>query len=72
MRFLFSMLCVVLLAAGIAHAAETLTPQAFTDAAAAAARAAMPSAQVTVAGNLHLETHSAGGEHNHHRLAQCL
>jgi hypothetical protein len=62
MKSFLSMLCMVLLVAGIAHAAETLTPQAFTDVAAAAARAAMPSAQVTVAGNLHLETHSAGGD----------
>jgi uncharacterized protein YtpQ (UPF0354 family) len=61
MKFLFSILTLTLLLTGIARA-ETLTPQAFTDAAAAAARAAMPSAQVTVAGNLHLETRSQGGE----------
>jgi uncharacterized protein YtpQ (UPF0354 family) len=61
MKFLLSILTLSLLVIGIARA-ETLTPQAFTDAAAAAARAAMPSAQVTVAGNLHLETRSAGGE----------
>lgn len=61
MKFLLSILTLCLLLIGFARA-ETLTPQAFTDAAAAAARAAMPSAQVTVAGNLHLETRSAGGE----------
>jgi uncharacterized protein YtpQ (UPF0354 family) len=61
MKFLLSILTLSLLVIGIARA-ETLTPQAFTDAAAAAARAALPSAQVTVAGNLHLETRSAGGE----------
>jgi uncharacterized protein YtpQ (UPF0354 family) len=61
MKFLLSMLSLSLLLIGIARA-ETLTPQAFTDAAAAAARVAMPSAQVTVAGNLHLETRSPRGE----------
>jgi hypothetical protein len=61
MKFLLSMLGLSLLLIGIARA-ETLTPQAFADAAAAAARAAMPSAQVTVAGNLHLETRSPRGE----------
>jgi len=62
MKFLFSILGLCVLLFGIARA-ETLTPQAFTEAAAAAARAAMPSAQVTVAGNLHLETRGAhGGE----------
>jgi uncharacterized protein YtpQ (UPF0354 family) len=61
MKFLLSILTLSLLHIGIARA-ETLTPQAFTEAAAAAARTAMPSAEVTVAGNLHLETRSAGGE----------
>jgi uncharacterized protein YtpQ (UPF0354 family) len=61
MKFLLSILRLSLLLIGIARA-ETLTPQAFTDAAVAAARAAMPSAQVTVAGNLHLETRSPRGE----------
>jgi uncharacterized protein YtpQ (UPF0354 family) len=61
MKFLLSILTLSLLLIGVARA-ETLTPQAFTDAAAAAARAAMPSAQVTVTGNLHLETRSAHGE----------
>jgi uncharacterized protein YtpQ (UPF0354 family) len=61
MKFLFAVLSLSLLLIGIARA-ETLTPQAFTDAAAAAARVAMPSAQVTVAGNLHLETRSPRGE----------
>jgi uncharacterized protein YtpQ (UPF0354 family) len=62
MKFLLSILTLSLLLIGIARAETTLTPQAFTDAAAAAARAAMPSAQVTVTGNLHLETRSAHGE----------
>jgi uncharacterized protein YtpQ (UPF0354 family) len=61
MKFSLSILCVALLLVGIAQA-ETLTPRAFTDAAAAAARAAMPSAQVVVKGDLHLETRGAGGE----------
>jgi uncharacterized protein YtpQ (UPF0354 family) len=61
MKFLLSILTLSLLLIGIANA-ETLTPQAFTDVAASAARAAMPSAQVTVTGNLHLETRSAHGE----------
>lgn len=61
MRFLLSILSLTLLVVGIARA-ETLSSQAFTDAAAAAARAAMPSAQVTVKGNLYLETRSAAGE----------
>jgi uncharacterized protein YtpQ (UPF0354 family) len=62
MKFLLSILTLSLLLIGTARAETTLTPQAFTDAAAAAARAAMPSAQVTVTGNLHLETRSAHGE----------
>jgi uncharacterized protein YtpQ (UPF0354 family) len=45
-----------------AAAAENLSPRAFTDAAAAAARAAMPSAQVTVSGDLHLETRGPSGK----------
>ena len=61
MRFLLSLLSLTLLIVGIARA-ETLSPKAFTEAAAAAARAAMPSAQVTVKGDLHLETRSAAGE----------
>jgi uncharacterized protein YtpQ (UPF0354 family) len=61
MKFLFSILTLSLLLIGIARA-ETLTPQAFTEAAAGAARGALPSAQVTVAGNLQLETRSAAGE----------
>ena len=52
----------LMLFAGSAARAENLTPRAFTEAAAATARAAMPSAQVTVAGDLHLETRSAAGE----------
>jgi len=43
-------------------AAETLTPRAFTEAFAAAATAAMPTAKITVAGDLHVETRSARGE----------
>jgi uncharacterized protein YtpQ (UPF0354 family) len=50
-----------LLVIGVARA-ETLSSRAFTEVAAAAARAAMPSAQITVKGNLHLETRSARGE----------
>jgi hypothetical protein len=61
MRFLFSILTLTLLVIGVARA-ETLSSQAFTEAAAAAARAAMPSARVTVKGDLHLETRSAAGE----------
>src|SRR5262249_24621172 len=61
MRFLLSLLSLTLLIVGIARA-ETLSPKAFTEAAAAAARAAMPSAQVTVKGDLHLATRSAAGE----------
>jgi uncharacterized protein YtpQ (UPF0354 family) len=52
----------LMLFAGSAARAENLSPRAFTDAFTAAARAAMPSAQVTVKGNLHLETRSAVGE----------
>ncbi len=43
-------------------AAETLTPRVFTESFAAAATAAMPTAKVTVAGDLHVETRSARGE----------
>ena len=56
---LFIALC-MLAAVGHAHA-ETLNPRAFTDAFAAAATAAMPSATVTVKGDLTLDTRSAGG-----------
>jgi uncharacterized protein YtpQ (UPF0354 family) len=59
MRFLLSILSLTLLIVGIARA-ETLSSQAFTDAA-AAARAAMPSAQVTVKGDLQLEVRGPGG-----------
>ena len=59
-RFIVSILALLMLT-GIA-AAENLSPRAFTDAFAAAATAAMPSAKVTIAGDLHLETRSAGGE----------
>jgi uncharacterized protein YtpQ (UPF0354 family) len=42
--------------------AETLSPHEFTEAFAAAATAAMPSAKVVIKGDLYLETRSAGGE----------
>lgn len=60
MRFLaaFSALMLVI---GVARA-DLLSPSAFTEAAAAAARVAMPSATVSVAGDLHLETRSADGK----------
>lgn len=61
MKFLSAAVAGFLLAISIARA-ETLNPHAFTEAAAAAAKTAMPSAQVTVAGDLHLETRSQGGE----------
>jgi len=60
MRFLV-LLCALVLCTGAARA-ELLNPRAFTDAFAAAATAALPSAKVTVAGDLHLETRSASGE----------
>ncbi len=49
-------------AAAPARADEILTPGAFTERAAAAARAAMPEAKVTIAGELHLETRAADGK----------
>ncbi|HTV29070.1 MAG TPA: hypothetical protein VMF32_14890, partial [Xanthobacteraceae bacterium] len=54
----------IFMLAGLAGTAtaESLTPRAFTEAFAATASAAMPAAKVTVAGELHLETHSATGE----------
>jgi uncharacterized protein YtpQ (UPF0354 family) len=48
-------------AAAPARADEILTPGAFTERVAAAARAAIPEAKVTIAGELHLETSGAGG-----------
>jgi uncharacterized protein YtpQ (UPF0354 family) len=60
-RILLFFIALVLFASSAARA-ENLTPHAFTDAAAAIARAAMPSAQVTVKGDLHLETRGAAGE----------
>src|SRR5262249_16996182 len=59
MKFLSSILGLVFLLVGIARA-ETPRPKAFT-AAAAAARAAVPSAQVAVKGDLQLEARSPGG-----------
>jgi uncharacterized protein YtpQ (UPF0354 family) len=54
--FLFAMATLT----GVA-AAENLSPRAFTDAFAAAATAAMPTAKVTVVGDLHVETRGARG-----------
>jgi uncharacterized protein YtpQ (UPF0354 family) len=60
--------------ASMAAAKTPLSPRAFTAAFAAAATAAMPAAKVTVVGDLHLETRSAGGEttttdlHNAYRV----
>ncbi len=51
-----------LLSLSIPVAAETLTPRAFTDAFAAAATAALPSAKVTVTSELALETRGESGE----------
>jgi uncharacterized protein YtpQ (UPF0354 family) len=59
-RLLLSFLTLLVLT-GVA-AAENLSPRAFTDAFAAAVTAAMPSAKVTIAGDLHLETRTAGGK----------
>ncbi len=52
--------CCLLVAVGRANA-EPLGPRAFTDAFAAAATAAMPSATVTVKGDLAVDTRRAGG-----------
>jgi uncharacterized protein YtpQ (UPF0354 family) len=60
MKFSLSILGLALLLVGIARA-ETLRSQAFTDTAAAAARAAVPSAQVAVKGDLQLEARGPGG-----------
>ena len=60
MKFLVCLFAALFFVFGIARA-ETLSSQAFTEAAAAAARTAMPSAQVTVKGDLQLETRSAAG-----------
>jgi uncharacterized protein YtpQ (UPF0354 family) len=61
----FAIACVALAlffgVASMAAAKAPLSPQAFTAAFAAAAAAAMPAAKVSVAGDLHLETRSAGG-----------
>lgn len=51
----------VMLFAGAA-AAENLTPRAFTEAAAAAAKAAMPGAKVSIVDDLQFETRSPSGE----------
>jgi uncharacterized protein YtpQ (UPF0354 family) len=59
-RLILSFLALLMLTG--AAAAENLSPRAFTDAFAAAAIAALPSAKVIVAGDLHLETRTAGGK----------
>ena len=60
--FILSAFLIPTAAPTIAPAAEPLSPPAFTAVVARAAAAALPSATVTVAGVLHLETRSAGGE----------
>jgi uncharacterized protein YtpQ (UPF0354 family) len=60
MRGLLFAMCAMLITAPAN--AETLTPRAFTDAFAAAATAAMPSATVTVKGDLYVDTRDAGGK----------
>ncbi len=60
MRF-FLVLAALFFAVGTAKA-DLLSPRAFTEAAASAARAGMPSATVSIGGDLRLETRSAGGE----------
>ena len=52
----FLLAMVAFFSLGGAAAAESLSPRAFTEAFATAATAAMPTAQVAVAGDLHLET----------------
>jgi uncharacterized protein YtpQ (UPF0354 family) len=52
----------LILFAAPAAAADNLSPRVFTETAAAAAKAAMPSAIVTVTGDLQLQTRSPGGE----------
>ena len=59
-RFVFPFIALIVLAD--AAGAENLTPRAFTQSAAEAARTAMPSAVVTVTGDLQLQTRSASGE----------
>jgi uncharacterized protein YtpQ (UPF0354 family) len=54
-------LAVLLLFAGAAHA-EILSPQAFTEAFAKAAQAAVPGAKVAITGELETETHYGNGE----------
>jgi hypothetical protein len=69
MKFLLSLFVAVILVVGIAQA-ETPSSKAFTEAAAAAARAAIPSAQVTVNGDLHPgdTQRSRRGDHAAQRL----
>jgi uncharacterized protein YtpQ (UPF0354 family) len=54
----------IVMAAGLVGAAtaERLTPRAFTEVFAAAVTAALPTAKVTIAGDLHLETRSESGK----------
>jgi uncharacterized protein YtpQ (UPF0354 family) len=55
--------CAFMLCASVsAGAAEIMSPRAFTEAFAAAARAALPSAQVVVKDDLNVETRPVGGE----------
>jgi uncharacterized protein YtpQ (UPF0354 family) len=60
-RILLFLITLTIFTSGVARA-ENLDRRAFTEAAAAVARAAMPAAQVTVKGDLHLETRSQAGE----------
>lgn len=64
MSRLVAFIFAIVVVAGVAGAAaaERMTPRAFTEVFAAAVTAALPTAKVTVAGDLHLETRSAGGE----------
>jgi len=61
-RLTIVVIALVMVACAVAARAETLSPRAFTAAFAAAATAAMPTAKVAVAGDLHLETRGAGGD----------
>jgi hypothetical protein len=61
MRSLLAFVALVLCLAGPARA-DNLTPRAFTEAVAAAAKAEMPSATVRVVGELQLETRTADGK----------
>jgi uncharacterized protein YtpQ (UPF0354 family) len=60
-RLTIVVVALAMVACAVAASAETLNPQAFTAAFAAAATAAMPDAKVAIAGDLHLETRGARG-----------